>query len=115
MTMSLSGGTANPTSVLPLPFSSYSSGELQISAIDLGERVYYEMDLSSLNQISALPEPTSYVGPQLLTFNGTLTNYQVTAVAVPGPIIGAGLPGLITACGGLLVWWHRKCRTQAVG
>jgi len=46
---------------------------------------------------------------------GTSTTSQLTnafSAPVPGPIIGAGLPGIVAACGGLLALARRRRRAQ---
>jgi hypothetical protein len=41
------------------------------------------------------------------------TSFSASAVAVPGPIVGAGLPGFVSVLFGGGLWWRRRQRKVA--
>ena len=47
-------------------------------------------------------------GADYNAIGGNFVTFDVNTRPVPGPVVGAGLPGLVAACGGLLAWWRRR-------
>jgi hypothetical protein len=113
--------TIDPLSFLDISISSVSlsGGSLLTTLVDTTPGVFVFSDLFGGNYqlvVSGivskgkgfddiLPLPVGYTGS--LTFNGT------AALAVPGPIVGAGLPGLVMALGGMIAWRRRRNQAAA--
>jgi hypothetical protein len=59
------------------------------------------------NQLFVLKDQGNFAGTAGSAFTSAMTD-AFSVRHTPAPIVGAGLPGLVIACGGLLAWWRRR-------
>jgi hypothetical protein len=105
-------------------FASSGTGDI-VGINGSGDEVVVPLDYSSDTSLSdtAIYENATFAslgltpGTYTWTWGGGCSTDQcftIDVVSTPGPIAGAGLPGLIFAGGGLIAWWRRKRTVQAV-
>jgi hypothetical protein len=63
-----------------------------------------------LNVVMTLPETGDWQDVSQFFGLPAGSALVVSDVSVPGPVVGAGLPGFLVACCGLLGWWRRRQR-----
>lgn len=99
-THSLSGFEVNDTSSVPLTTLPFVASEVS-STLDHGLKF---LGGDCFNCVVNCHDTDCGWNPG---FEGTAVG-TLAVSGVPGPVAGAGLPGLVFACGSLFAWWRRK-------
>jgi hypothetical protein len=109
------------TKIFVTPLGTFTEA-LTVTSVSIGTSA---LDITASGTITEAPVAG---GPQLdsapvtysaaYTQNGGLgtqinASFNDATVAVPGPVVGAGLPGLLAACGGLIALARRRRRRAA--
>jgi len=80
------------------------NGTLSLLGLDFGSLLVSHVRITSGNQILS---PGSTL-EDLVVMDDFIYGEPVGFAAIPGPIAGAGIPGLVIAFAGALAWWRRS-------